>query len=125
MAMDQISNESTGSIAEGSIRNSIKESLRVMGVESEATIDKVIAKGKNSLEAGLTLLKQDLEQNNANLFQRNIHNIKGILLNLGLKNLAANIKKMEEHVKVSQLDLQAKADFDDLEGELVRLISQL
>lgn len=114
-------------IAEGddSMRNSIIKNLKAMGVQNQATIDKVITKGKHSIEEGLLLSGQDLEQDDSSQFLSHIHNVKGILLNLGLNELAEEVRLLEEHVKVSQLDSKAIEVFSTLREQLLQSISRI
>jgi signal transduction histidine kinase/DNA-binding response OmpR family regulator len=125
LKIDQIEKVEVKFRGDSVMRDSIIKNLMAMGIQNQATIDKVITKGKKSIEEGLLLSDQDIEQHESSHFLSHIHNVKGILLNLGLNEFADEIKQLEEHVKVSQLDVKAKDNFFTLKEKLIQLISKL
>ncbi|OMH40998.1 hypothetical protein [Desulfurobacterium indicum] len=99
------------------INRKAKKHLEGFGFEND-DINELIEDGINSIKSKLFLIEKALKEKNAETLIKITHALKGILLNMGMKNEA------EEFRKVKRL-YEKDNSFDKLEEQVRKAISKL
>jgi len=103
----------------------ISHNLKSIGIKNRETIARVIAKGKKSLLAIMQNMKRNIDEENVEELARDLHKLKGLLLNMGLNEYADQAKSIEVELKTDKPFSQTKANCHKIWKKIDKVIDQL